>query len=169
MVVDFISCEPVQGLHAGIAQDLADLAKDKRRQGNHMIGIQRQCVDDFARGAIRSFRRANEDGRIERDNHSARCRTCVHALRNLVSEADTILKTAPSLPENRTTAARDLLGAAAALFEDFIEQSSLSPAASLGSKGGTETARRFGSGHFRQLAARRKTRAGGDRAKLPNS
>lgn len=85
----------------------------------------------------------------------------LHALRNLISEADLILETSPLLPENRTRSARELLQAAIALTEDFIEQSKLSPAVALGSKGGTETARRFGSDHFRQLAARRKTRAGG--------
>jgi hypothetical protein len=85
----------------------------------------------------------------------------LHALRNLISEADLILETSPLLPENRTSAARECLRAAIALTEDFIEQSRLSPAVALGSKGGTETARRFGSEHFRQLAARRKTHAGG--------
>ena len=85
----------------------------------------------------------------------------LHALRNLISEADLILETSPALPENRTAAARNLLRTALALTEDFIEQSKLSPAVSLGRKGGTVTAQRFGSEHFRQLAAMRKTRAGG--------
>jgi hypothetical protein len=85
----------------------------------------------------------------------------LHALRNLISEADLILETGPPMPQNRTAAARDLLRTAIALVEDFIEQSSLTPAAVLGHKGGTMTARRFGPEHFRQLAAKRKTRAGG--------
>jgi hypothetical protein len=61
----------------------------------------------------------------------------LHALRNLISEADLILKTSPALPENRTQSARALLCAGIALIEDFIEQSKLSPAVSLGRKGGT--------------------------------
>jgi len=85
----------------------------------------------------------------------------LHALGNLTSEADLILETTPPMPQNRTAAARDLLRTATALVEDFIEQSSPTPAAVIGHKGGTTTARPFGSEHFRQLAAMRKTRAGG--------
>jgi hypothetical protein len=85
----------------------------------------------------------------------------LHALRNLISEADLILETSPALPENRTGAARDLLRTAITLTEDFIEQSKLSPAVSLGRKGGIVTAQRFGSEHFRQLAKNRKNNNGG--------
>jgi hypothetical protein len=85
----------------------------------------------------------------------------LHALRNLISEADLILETSPTLPQDRTSAARDLLRTAIALVEDFIEQSRLTPAAVMGHKGGTTTARRFGSEHFREFAAKRKKRAGG--------
>jgi hypothetical protein len=37
----------------------------------------------------------------------------------------------------------------------------MSPAAALGHKGGSTTAKRLGSDHFRKLAAMRKKRAGG--------
>ncbi len=85
----------------------------------------------------------------------------LHALRNLISEADLILETTPPLPENRTTAARDLLRSAIALVEDFIEQSKYSPASVLGQKGGNVTALKHGPDYYRQIAAQRKTRAGG--------
>jgi hypothetical protein len=85
----------------------------------------------------------------------------LHALRNLISEADLILETAPPLPQNRTAACRELLKAAIALTEDFIEQSSLTAGAVLGRKGGSVTSQRHGREHFRQMAAKRKTHAGG--------
>lgn len=85
----------------------------------------------------------------------------LHALRNLISEADLILETAPSLPQHRTTAARDLLRSAIALVEDFIEQSNFSPAAVLGRKGGSITSLKHGPEHYRKMAAARKTHAGG--------
>lgn len=84
----------------------------------------------------------------------------LHALRNLISEADLILETTPPLPENRTAACRELLKAAISLTEDFISQAKLSPAAALGQKGGSATAQR-GSEYFRELAAKRRTRSGG--------
>jgi len=87
-------------------------------------------------------------------------RTELRALRNLISEADLILETSPLLPENRTGAARENLRAALALTDDLIGQAKLSPAAALGAKGGKSIATR-GPEYFRQLAAKRKTRAGG--------
>ena len=84
----------------------------------------------------------------------------LHALRNLISEANLLLSTT-ELPQGRATRASELLRAAIVLVEDFIDQAKLSPAAALGSKGGTETARKLGSDHFRQLAAKRKARRGG--------
>lgn len=84
----------------------------------------------------------------------------LHTLRNLISEVDLILSTA-ELPQGRAKRSRELLKAAIALTEDFIEQASLSPAAVMGHKGGSTTAKRFGPDHFRELAAKRKTRAGG--------
>lgn len=83
----------------------------------------------------------------------------LHALRNLIAETDLILSTT-TLPEGRATRCRELLGAALALTEDFINQAKLSPAAVLGQKGGATTAQR-GSDYFRKLAARRKTHGGG--------
>ena len=82
------------------------------------------------------------------------------ALKNLISEADLILETSPLLPENRTGAARENLKTAIALAEDLISQSRLSAASVLGRKGGASIAKR-GPDYFRQLAAKRKTRAGG--------
>ena len=81
-------------------------------------------------------------------------------LKRLIREADTILATTPPLPENRTEAARELLGSALALADDLLRQTRLPAAAALGARGGSETAKR-GSDYFRQLAAKRKTRAGG--------
>lgn len=78
----------------------------------------------------------------------------LHALRNFISEANLILSTT-ELPEGRATRCRELLRAAQALTEDFIDQAKLTPAAVLGRKGGSTTAQR-GSDYFRQLAARRK-------------
>jgi hypothetical protein len=88
-------------------------------------------------------------------------RTELQALRNLIAEADVILETTPPLPENRTAASRELLRAALALADDLLKQTSLTPAAVLGHKGGTAIARKRGSDYFRQLATRRKTRGGG--------
>jgi len=61
----------------------------------------------------------------------------------------------PSVPR-----CRELLSAAQALTTDMLKTDKLPAAALLGAKGGTVTAKR-GSEYFRQLAAKRKTRAGG--------
>jgi hypothetical protein len=87
-------------------------------------------------------------------------RSDLKALRSLISEADLILETTPKLPQNRTARSRELLGAALALTDDLIGQESMTPAAAMGHKGGSVTAKR-GSEYFRQLAAKRKTKAGG--------
>ncbi len=81
-------------------------------------------------------------------------------LKRLIAEADFILSTTPPLPENRTARCRELLGTALSLADDLISQDKLPAAKSLGRKGGSVTAKR-GSEYFRQLAAKRKTRAGG--------
>jgi hypothetical protein len=81
------------------------------------------------------------------------------ALKKLLTEADLILATT-ELPENRTTRCRELLKAAVALTDDLISQDKLPAAKTLGRKGGSVTAKR-GSEYYRQLAAKRKTRAGG--------
>jgi hypothetical protein len=82
------------------------------------------------------------------------------ALKNLLSQADRILETSPALPENRTAACRELLQSALALTGDLLKNAP-TPAASLGHKGGSTTARRHGSEHYRQMAAKRKTHGGG--------
>ena len=56
---------------------------------------------------------------------------------------------------------RELVEAAIAITDDLLKQEKKLPAARiLGSKGGSVTAKR-GSEYFRQLAAKRKTNAGG--------
>lgn len=90
-------------------------------------------------------------------------RDSLHALRNLIEQADLILESAPALPQNRTPAARENLRAALAIADDLIGQAKRkgSPAAKLGHLGGSVTSQRHGPEHYRQMAAKRKTRAGG--------
>jgi hypothetical protein len=88
------------------------------------------------------------------------------ALKNLIAEADLILETLPPLPENRSARCRELLKSALAITDDLLKQSKLPAAKALGRKGGSVTAKR-GSEYFRQLAAKRKTRAGGRPIKPP--
>ncbi len=78
------------------------------------------------------------------------------ALRNLIADAQTLLTTT-ELPDGRSQRAHELLTAAVHLADDLLEQS---PAATLGAKGGKETAKR-GPDYFRKLAAKRKTFGGG--------
>ena len=87
-------------------------------------------------------------------------RSQLNSLRRMIAEADHILATLPSLPENRTARCRELLSSALALADDLRKQEGLPAAAVLGARGGSQTAKR-GSEYFRQLAAKRKTRAGG--------
>jgi hypothetical protein len=87
-------------------------------------------------------------------------RTELTALKNLLSQADRILETSTALPENRTAACRELLATALSLTDDLLKHSA-TPAALMGSKGGSTTAKRHGSEHYRQMAARRKTHGGG--------
>ena len=87
-------------------------------------------------------------------------RTELATLKGLMMEADYILETTPALPENRTARCRELLGTAIALADGMIKQAKMPAAAALGARGGSQTAKR-GSDYFRQLAAKRKTRAGG--------
>jgi hypothetical protein len=67
-------------------------------------------------------------------------RTELTALKNLLSQADRILETPPTLPENRTGAWRKLLKT----FTDDLIKHSTTPAALMGSKGGSVTAKRHG-------------------------
>jgi hypothetical protein len=80
------------------------------------------------------------------------------ALRSLIAEAHLILSTT-DLPEGRAVRSRELLASAMALADDLLA-SAKAPAAALGRKGGSVTAKR-GSDYFRQLAAKRKTLGGG--------
>lgn len=86
----------------------------------------------------------------------AKPKTDLHALRNLISEADLILSTT-TLPEGRATRCRELLKAAVALADHLL---SVPPAAVLGKKGGLKTAQR-GPEYFRKIAGMRKERKGG--------
>ena len=90
----------------------------------------------------------------------ARKQNDLKALRNMISEAHDILRTT-TLPEERSQRAYELLTAAVHLADTLLEES---PAAKLGAKGGKQTAKR-GSEYFRQIAAKRKTHAGGRPAK----
>jgi len=85
-----------------------------------------------------------------------RARTDLQALRNLIGAAQTILATT-TLPEGRAERAKELLDAAVALADQLL---AVRPAAILGKKGGTKTAKR-GSDYFRRIAAMRKSYRGG--------
>jgi len=85
------------------------------------------------------------------------------ALRNMIAEAKRLLETAPELPEGRSRRANELLGDAVVLTDYLL---TVEPAAVLGAKGGKATAKR-GPAYFRQIAAMRKTRAGGRPRKEP--
>jgi len=88
--------------------------------------------------------------------------TELRTLKNLISQADRILATAPELPENRTAACREVLSAALALSDDLLRESRPANAAvALGRKGGATTSLRHGVEHYRQMAAKRKSFGGG--------
>lgn len=76
----------------------------------------------------------------------------------MIAEAELILSTT-ELPEGRAARCLELLSSAKALADDLLTHTK-APAAALGHRGGTATAKR-GPDYFRQLAAKRKTRAGG--------
>jgi hypothetical protein len=80
----------------------------------------------------------------------------LRALRNLISEADTLLSTT-TLPEGRSQRAHELLRSAVTLADDLI---AIPPAVALGKRGGMKTAKR-GPEYYAQIAGMRKTRAGG--------
>jgi hypothetical protein len=83
-------------------------------------------------------------------------RNDLKALRNFIAEAQSLLTTT-TLPDGRSQRAHELLTAAVHLADDLLEQS---PAATLGAKGGKETAKR-GSEYFKKIAAMRKDFKGG--------
>lgn len=74
----------------------------------------------------------------------------------MIDEANLLLTTT-ELPEGRSRRARELLGTALKLADHLLTES---PAVTLGKLGGASIAKR-GPDYFRQLAAKRKTRAGG--------
>ena len=78
------------------------------------------------------------------------------ALRNMISETHNILRTVV-LPEERSQRAFEVLTAALHLADHLL---GTSPAATLGAKGGNQTAKR-GSDYFRKIAAMRKEKKGG--------
>jgi hypothetical protein len=88
-------------------------------------------------------------------------RSSLLALRELIADTDLTLETIPDLPQNRTAHCRENLRAALALADDLIKQLRMTPAAVLGHKGGSVTARRLGADHYRKMAAARKTHGGG--------
>ena len=91
-------------------------------------------------------------------------RNDLRALRNLIAEAQTLLTTT-ELPDGRSQRAHELLTAAVHLADDLLEQN---PAATLGAKGGKETAKR-GSDYFREIATKRKNFKGGRPSKESKS
>jgi hypothetical protein len=83
-------------------------------------------------------------------------RNDLKALRNMIGEVHYILRTT-NLPERRAERAYEMLTAAIHLADSLLE---VSPAATLGKKGGTATAKR-GPDYFRKIAAMRKEHKGG--------
>ena len=88
-------------------------------------------------------------------------RASIDTLKNLLSEVDLILSTSTPLPENRTPRCRELLAAALALADDLKNQGREKPAVALGHKGGSTTAQRHGTEHYRMMSASRKVHGGG--------
>jgi hypothetical protein len=85
----------------------------------------------------------------------------IEALKNMLSEVDLIVSTTDPLPENRTARCRELLASSIALVDDLRNQGREKPAVILGHKGGSATAARHGTEHYRMMAASRKTHGGG--------
>jgi hypothetical protein len=76
-------------------------------------------------------------------------------LKRQISQAELVLSS-----EGGEARCRELLGASSSLVSDLLKEQKMPAAALLGSKSGSVTAKR-GSEYFRQLAAKRKTNAGG--------
>ena len=85
------------------------------------------------------------------------------ALRRMIAEAHQLLQTSPELPQGRTVRALELLGDSVVLADYLL---TIEPAAVLGKMGGKATAKR-GPEYFRNIAAMRKTKAGGRPRKQP--
>jgi hypothetical protein len=88
-------------------------------------------------------------------------RSSLLALRELIADTDLTLETIPDLPQNRTAHCRENLRAALALADDLLRQQRMTPAALMGRKGGSTTARKLGADHYRKMAAARKSHGGG--------
>ena len=87
-------------------------------------------------------------------------RADLKALRSMLAEADTILSTT-TLPQGRAERARELLETAIRLADHLL---TVSPAATLGKKGGKATAKLMTAkdpDYYGRIAAMRRTRAGG--------
>ena len=78
------------------------------------------------------------------------------SLRNIIGEAHDIIRTVV-LPDQRSRRLYELLSAALQLADHLLETS---PAATLGAKGGSTTAKR-GPDYFRKIARMRKEHKGG--------
>lgn len=87
-------------------------------------------------------------------------RTELRSLKRLISQADEIVSS-PTLLQGSSARCHEALQSALAITNDLLKQTTpQAMAAQLGSKGGTQTAKR-GPEYFRRLAARRKTFGGG--------
>jgi hypothetical protein len=86
-------------------------------------------------------------------------RAALLTLKRLISQAEMVYSDR-AVPAAQRERGRELFTAALALVDDLLTQDHSTAAAELGAKGGSQTAKR-GSDYFRQLAAKRKTRAGG--------
>ena len=89
----------------------------------------------------------------------------LHALRNLIDEAQTVISTI-DIPQGRGKRAIKLLDSALSLTDDLIALPST--AVSLGQRGGQKTAQR-GSEYFKKIAAMRKTQTGGRPKRRPTN
>jgi len=89
-------------------------------------------------------------------------RASIQALKNILTEIDTLVSTSPQpMPQNRTPRCLELTRAALALADDILKQTRMTPAVVLGHKGGSATSQRHGAEHYRKMAAARKVHAGG--------
>jgi hypothetical protein len=79
----------------------------------------------------------------------------------MLEEIDLLISTTVPLPENRTPRCLELLHTSQALAADLIKQVRMPAASAMGHIGGSATASKYGSDHFRELAAKRKTYGGG--------
>ena len=86
-------------------------------------------------------------------------RASLLALKRLITQAEMVYSDR-AVPAAQRERGAELFTASLALIDDLLSHDHSSAAAELGAKGGSQTAKR-GSEYFRQLAAKRKTNAGG--------